>query len=175
MTKAKKAIETLLAENLNEESMPITASDIGSIIGKGGETIRKLQTESGARLTVDRGDMAVKIGGNKTQVKAARQMLEKIINKANALPAGHVQETVELPDYAVGSIIGKSGSNIKALESDTGVSVSIVRGSGGASDTCSVTGEKAAVATAMEKIQAVRSSLQNKCPLSLPTHLCCYL
>eukprot|EP01043_Picozoa_sp_COSAG02_P083799 COSAG02_NODE_21749_length_776_cov_1.146233_2_plen_101_part_00 len=66
---ARAAITKLLEDALNEESMPVPAASIGAIIGKGGETIRKISTESGARLSIDREDNAVKLGGSKEQVK----------------------------------------------------------------------------------------------------------
>eukprot|EP01046_Picozoa_sp_COSAG06_P081340 COSAG06_NODE_28507_length_573_cov_0.672996_2_plen_63_part_01 len=50
--------------------------------------------------------------------------------KSPSLPDGHVVESIDLPGYAIGSIIGKGGSNIKALEADTGASVDIKRGEG---------------------------------------------
>jgi polyribonucleotide nucleotidyltransferase len=77
--------------------------------------------------------------------------------KSPSLPDGHVVESIDLPGYAIGSIIGKGGSNIKALEADTGASVDIKRGEGAdGGDACKVTGPKEAVAAAEEKIKAVR-------------------
>jgi polyribonucleotide nucleotidyltransferase len=82
------------------------------------------------------------LGGAKDAVKKARTMIEALLKdsaKGPTLEKGHVVETIDLPAYAVGSIIGKGGSNIKALEADTGASIDIQRGDGdvcGGEDQC---------------------------------------
>jgi far upstream element-binding protein len=55
----RNAIQKLITDNLYEEEVECAASQVGAIIGKGGETIRKIQTESGARVNISRDDNKV--------------------------------------------------------------------------------------------------------------------
>ena len=52
---------------------------IGRIIGRGGETIRKLQVESGARMEVDRATDRVTIKGNDETINHARRLLDDLL------------------------------------------------------------------------------------------------
>ena len=97
----RNAIQKMLTENLYEEEMHVPAGSIGTIIGRAGENIRKVQADSGARVSVVRDDSSVKVGGSKEQVKKARQLIEALLAdvKTPTLEKGHVIETIDLPSY----------------------------------------------------------------------------
>jgi far upstream element-binding protein len=153
VAKARKMIETQLADSNYSETVECPASAIGAVIGKGGETIRSIQESSGARINVERDPPSVKLIGSKETVTKARGLVEEVLkkeSKGKELPKGHVVETVELPKFAIGSIIGKGGASIAALQEDSGARVDIQR----ETDTAKVTGSKEAVAKAIESIKA---------------------
>ncbi|KAM7473048.1 hypothetical protein LguiA_011231 [Lonicera macranthoides] len=63
---------------------------VGSIIGKGGETIKNLQTRSGARIQLipqhlPEGDQSkertVRVTGDKKQIEVAREMIKEVMNQ----------------------------------------------------------------------------------------------
>ena len=153
VAKAKKMIQTQLADSTYSETVECAAGSIGAVIGKGGETIRSIQEESGARVNVERDPPSVKILGSKETVTKARKLVEAVLakeSKAKELPAGHVVETVELPKFAIGSIIGKGGSAIATLQEDSGARVDIQR----ETDTAKVSGPKESVDKAVASIKA---------------------
>ncbi|KAG6388914.1 hypothetical protein SASPL_150350 [Salvia splendens] len=67
---------------------------VGLIIGKGGETIRNLQTRSGARIQLiqpngaedQSSEKMVRVTGNKKQIETAREMIKEVMNQL-ALPS----------------------------------------------------------------------------------------
>lgn len=66
------------------ENMDVPQSLVGRVIGKGGETIQRIQRESGARLDVNTqsGDpCSVRIAGDQESVCHARFMISEIIDK----------------------------------------------------------------------------------------------
>ena len=105
------------------------------------------------------------LAGSKQAVKKARAMVEAILlNNAFMLPPGQTTEVVSLPEFAVGFIIGKSGSAIKALRADTGARIRI-------DDRtilykrnfiATVAGAEESVATAVAAIEATIASVTKK-------------
>ena len=164
VAKAKKAVEALLADSNYKETVECSIGAIGAVIGKGGETIRSIQESSGARLKVERSPPCVELVGSKETVAKARKLVEEILAKESSGPAlekGHIQQSVPLPKFAIGSIIGKGGSAIQRLQDDSGARVDIQRDS----DSARVSGPKEAVAKAVESIEKVveeQTKLQEK-------------
>lgn len=150
--KARGLIEAQLADAKYSELVECPASAIGAVIGRGGATIRSIQEDSGARVNVEREPPAVRLSGAKSSVAKARKLVEAVLAeeaKGKELPAGHVAETVDLPKFAIGSVIGRGGASIAALQESTGARVDIQR----ESDSAKVTGPKEAVAKAVESIK----------------------
>lgn len=101
---------------------------VGLVIGKGGDQIKLLQEESGAKINVTRdgedipdGDRTVAINGTENQIAYARQLIEDIVNPGGAEGfSGQgedggklVTETFTVPNDKVGLVIGKGGETIK--------------------------------------------------------------
>ncbi|XP_058097621.1 uncharacterized protein LOC131242771 isoform X2 [Magnolia sinica] len=78
---------------------------VGLIIGKGGETIKNLQTKTGARIQVilqnlPEGDMSkertVRVTGTKEQIETAREMIKEVMSQVcmpSPLSGGYSQQT----------------------------------------------------------------------------------
>ncbi|KAK6940361.1 K Homology domain, type 1 [Dillenia turbinata] len=84
--------------------MQVPNEKVGLIIGKGGETIKNLQTRSGARIQLipqhlAEGDQSkertVRICGDKKQIEVAREMIEDVMNQTmrpSPLSSGYKQQ-----------------------------------------------------------------------------------
>lgn len=78
-----------------EIEMPVPSDKVGLIIGRGGETIRNLQTRSGARIQLipqsSPGDQSkekkVKVTGDKKQVEMARELIKEVMNQLPGRPS----------------------------------------------------------------------------------------
>ncbi|KAJ6798433.1 far upstream element-binding protein 1-like isoform X1 [Iris pallida] len=69
---------------------------VGMIIGKGGETIKTLQTSTGARIQLipqhlPEGDVSkertVRVTGNRQQIESAKEMIKEVMNKVPVRPS----------------------------------------------------------------------------------------
>jgi|EP01043_Picozoa_sp_COSAG02_P028508 polyribonucleotide nucleotidyltransferase len=162
--KARALIEAQLRDAKYSETVECPASAIGAVIGKGGETIRSIQEDSGARVNVERDPPSVRLSGAKESVTKARTLVEAVLAKeakGKELPKGHIVETVDIPKFAIGSIIGKGGTSIAALQESSGAKVDIQRDT----DSAKVSGTKENVAKAIESIKetvAKQEELQAK-------------
>ncbi|KAD4982130.1 hypothetical protein E3N88_18801 [Mikania micrantha] len=120
---------------------------VGVIIGKGGETIKYLQLQSGAKIQVTR-DMdadphsltrAVEITGTSEAIAKAEQLIIEVLAEACAksggsgivsrrLPAqqgGTEQFVMQVPNNKVGLIIGKGGETIKSMQASSGARIQV--------------------------------------------------
>lgn len=78
-----------------EIEMPVPSDKVGLIIGRGGETIRSLQTRSGARIQLipqsSPGDQSkekkVKVTGDKKQVEMAIELIKEVMNQLPVRPS----------------------------------------------------------------------------------------
>ncbi|XP_063743977.1 poly(rC)-binding protein 3 isoform X5 [Eleginops maclovinus] len=110
--------------------------EVGSIIGKKGETVKKMREESGARINISEGNCPERIvtitGPTDTIFKAfamiAYKFEEDIINSmSNSQATSKPPVTLRLvvPASQCGSLIGKGGSKIKEMRESTGAQVQV--------------------------------------------------
>ncbi|KAK1436052.1 hypothetical protein QVD17_01827 [Tagetes erecta] len=119
---------------------------VGVIIGKGGETIKYLQMQSGAKIQVTR-DMdadphsltrQVELTGLPDAVAKAEQLIKDVLAEAESGGSGIVsrrlpgqqggaeQFVMEVPNNKVGLIIGKGGETIKSMQASTGARIQVI-------------------------------------------------
>ncbi|XP_047967018.1 far upstream element-binding protein 2-like [Salvia hispanica] len=119
---------------------------VGVIIGKGGETIKYLQLQSGAKIQVTR-DMdadpnstsrAVELTGTPDQIAKAEQLINDVLSEADAGGSGIVsrrltgqqsgadQFVMMIPNNKVGLVIGKGGETIKSMQATTGARIQVI-------------------------------------------------
>ncbi|CAA0824245.1 KH domain-containing protein [Striga hermonthica] len=119
---------------------------VGVIIGKGGETIKYLQTQSGAKIQVTR-DMdadpnaatrAVELTGTQDQIDRAEKLINDILSEADTGGSGIVSRRVggqgagadqfvlKVPNNKVGLVIGKGGETIKNMQARTGARIQVI-------------------------------------------------
>lgn len=107
-----------------QESFAISSDAAGAIIGKGGSTIQRLQTETGAMIDVNRGAGSVTLRGQRPQVKEARRQIDEIL-EASGASSSDAGATINCHRNDVGSVVGKGGAVIRALQADTGAKIDI--------------------------------------------------
>ncbi|XP_010262211.1 PREDICTED: far upstream element-binding protein 1-like [Nelumbo nucifera] len=118
---------------------------VGVIIGKGGETIKYLQLQSGAKIQVTR-DMdadpnsltrMVELMGTPEQINKAEQLINDVLAEAEAGGSGIVSRRVtgqpgteqfimKVPNNKVGLIIGKGGETIKNMQARSGARIQLI-------------------------------------------------
>ncbi|PAA69796.1 hypothetical protein BOX15_Mlig004678g1 [Macrostomum lignano] len=125
---------------------------VGLMIGKGGESINRLQDESGARIQISTDNSGpqrqVTITGTQEQVERARQLMDTIVANAERSGGeggsggtssrdgglgggggGQDSIVIQVPAPKVGLLIGKAGETIKSLQDKAGVRMLLVQDS----------------------------------------------
>lgn len=110
--------------------------EVGSIIGKKGETVKKMREESGARINISEGSSPERIvtitGPTEGLFRAFAMIAEKfeeditaaMIN-SNVTSKPPVTLRLVFPGSQCGSLIGKGGSKIKEIRETTGAQVQV--------------------------------------------------
>jgi len=128
--------------------VPVPNDCVGLIIGKGGETIRNLQIQSGAKIQVAKKEVIGKgvrnvfVEGTPERFEQAKKLIDDIVlearrlnrtqnnllnvavnAEANPFPGPHVPYPI--PNSLIGLIIGKNGETIKQIHNKCGAYVFI--------------------------------------------------
>ena len=157
VTEAVVALNALLSDHSSSETLTL-ACRVGAILGKGGQTITKIQDASGADLDVQAqgsDECLVKVTGTNAQVAAAKRLVLKACEASKApppVPPGEVRETLPVPDSCRGAVVGRGGATISSIQSETGARLDLVDGADG-TGSCVITGKKDAVADALERVK----------------------
>ncbi|XP_066534858.1 poly(rC)-binding protein 3 isoform X3 [Hoplias malabaricus] len=110
--------------------------EVGSIIGKKGETVKKMREDSGARINISDGSSPERIvtitGPAEVIFKAFAMIAEKfeediLASMVNSTVTSRPPVTLRLvfPASQCGSLIGKGGSKIKEIRETTGAQVQV--------------------------------------------------
>ena len=117
---------------------------VGRVIGKGGETIKGLQAQSGAHITIDQNfpdgvNRQIAISGPIGCVAIATGLVQELLRggavRNGSVGPGQAQRVVTCPKEMVGRVIGRGGETVKGLQSRTGARIQIDQ----SSVPCSVT------------------------------------
>ncbi|CAM6026125.1 unnamed protein product [Sphagnum balticum] len=163
---------------MQSSKIDIPNSKVGLVIGKGGETIKYIQKQSGARIHVARdadsdprlSTRQVELMGSAEQISHAEQLLKDVIAEASSggpgAPGGcghgpslREQIHVKVPNKKVGLIIGRGGETIKSLQNHSGVRIQVQNDSetepGATERIVTLTGNKKARDVAYDMIKEV--------------------
>ncbi|KAJ3586578.1 hypothetical protein NHX12_012975 [Muraenolepis orangiensis] len=110
--------------------------EVGSIIGKKGETVKKMREESGARINISEGncpERIITLAGPTTAIfKAFSMIIEKLeedisssMTNSTATSKPPVTLRIVVPASQCGSLIGKGGCKIKEIRESTGAQVQV--------------------------------------------------
>ncbi|KAK7291010.1 hypothetical protein RIF29_05846 [Crotalaria pallida] len=118
---------------------------VGVIIGKGGETIKYLQLQSGAKIQITR-DMdadpnsstrMVELMGTPDAIAAAEKLINDVLAEAEnggsgvatrrmTGQAGSDEYVRKIPNNKVGLVIGKGGETIKNMQASSGARIQVI-------------------------------------------------
>eukprot|EP00466_Bigelowiella_natans_P001491 jgi/Bigna1/139899/aug1.53_g14607 len=150
----------------------IPSSSAGVVIGRGGSTIQRLKTESGASISLSNyvkgaeNRVATISGTAAAMAKAILALAVQIATDGGSLSENNAKEALSIvllvPPQELGAIIGKKGARITELRNSTGASINVA-------DEGSVTiqGNTAATSEAITKIAFLLYETRNK-PSSTP-------
>ncbi|XP_061113769.1 poly(rC)-binding protein 2-like isoform X1 [Conger conger] len=110
--------------------------EVGSIIGKKGESVKKMREESGARINISEGncpERIITLAGPTTAIfKAFSMIIEKLeedisssMTNSPATSKPPVTLRIVVPASQCGSLIGKGGCKIKEIRESTGAQVQV--------------------------------------------------
>uniref|UniRef100_A0A674NIB8 Zgc:110045 n=1 Tax=Takifugu rubripes TaxID=31033 RepID=A0A674NIB8_TAKRU len=110
--------------------------EVGSIIGKKGETVKKMREESGARINISEGSSPERIvtitGATEAIFRAFAMIAQKFEEDISAAMSNSsvtskppVTLRLVFPGSQCGSLIGKGGSKIKEIRETTGAQVQV--------------------------------------------------
>jgi len=110
----------------------VPRSAVGLIIGRGGEMIKRISDESGARIQFEQIDgsnplesVAI-LNGFESQVARAAKVIRELVNRSNP-EAQKPSITMLVPVSKTGLVIGKGGEVIKKINRETGAHVGLSR------------------------------------------------
>ncbi|CAH1774687.1 unnamed protein product [Owenia fusiformis] len=113
--------------------MIMQGKEVGSIIGKKGDNVKKYREESGAKINISDGscpERIVTVTGSTDSIFKAFTMIckkfeEDLQNLPNGVPRPPVTLRLIVPASQCGSLIGKGGSKIKEIREITGASIQV--------------------------------------------------
>ncbi|KAL6771793.1 CRB1 [Auxenochlorella protothecoides x Auxenochlorella symbiontica] len=171
--RCRREVEGLTGEEEVQETMECPAGIVGRIIGRGGETIRALQSASQAHITVDQNfpegqPRKVIISGTADAARRAVALIQELI----VGEAGSAQAIIQrvcaengigkshsftVPKGIVGRIIGRGGETIKQIQRASQATIQIDQGG----DPCNVTiaGQPAAAEAAKRMVEDIVNGL----------------
>ncbi|EEF40472.1 far upstream element-binding protein 2 [Ricinus communis] len=125
----------------------IPSGKVGVVIGKGGETIKNIQLQSGAKIQITKDQDAdphsltrdVELMGTSEQISRAEELINDVIAETdaggsassavhglNTKQPGAEQFSIRVPNDKVGLLIGKGGETIKYMQSRSGARMQII-------------------------------------------------
>lgn len=120
-------------KNYDSIQLMIHNSKIGLIIGRGGETVKDLQERSGAKVFVNQdakvdsnsNEKPVTISGDAEAIRLAQAMINEILSGGPpgsyaSLAGGRPTLTIQIPEAAIGSVMGKRAEILKSIISASG-------------------------------------------------------
>lgn len=128
------------------EEMQLPNTQVGRVIGRSGDTINRLQVESGCRIQVaqDTGQPSrlCTLTGSPEAIEKAKQLIIDIVNDGMArdgvVPGGVTTEggdqktvTMDIPANKVGAVIGRSGETIRLMQEKSGARLDMIQVGGG--------------------------------------------
>ncbi|CAA0837684.1 KH domain-containing protein [Striga hermonthica] len=174
--------------------MEVPNDKVGVLIGKGGDTIRSLQDNSGAKIQIMRDADAdprstsrpVELVGTLEDINKAEKLIKGVIAEADAggspslvargfntaqAASGGEQVEIQVPVEKVGLVIGKGGETIRNMQTRSGARIQLLQqnlsdGEQPKERIVRITGYKRQIDTAREMIKDAMNQTVRPSPLS---------
>lgn len=110
---------------------PVSPQLIGLVIGKGGESIRKIQADSGCKVQFDtakldaQGNKICQFTGTQESINKAVEMVKEIIDTITCGQGSIDEIRLIVPPTRTGSVIGRGGETIRALKQQCGCNIEL--------------------------------------------------
>lgn len=124
-TKAWQMMQDMITQMTDPDvmTMRIEQSVLGLLIGPGGQTIKRLQEQSGAHLQADqstshRGFSTLQIKGSATAIALAKSLVEKAVGSDS-----DYKVTMKIDQHIVGVVIGPGGETISWMKNESGATL----------------------------------------------------
>ncbi|CAH2035223.1 unnamed protein product [Thlaspi arvense] len=168
----------------------VPSSKVGTLIGKGGEMVRHLQLNSGAKIQIRRDAEAdpnsplrpVEIIGNLAAIDKAETLINQVITETEAggVPALFVrgvpeQIEIKVPNDKVGVIIGRGGETIKNMQTKSRARIQLIpheEGDGSKERTVRISGDKRQIDIATALIRDVMYQVYGGRYMAFVIHAC---
>ncbi len=153
VTGAKAAIAAAASAFASRHSEVLVDSwMLPALIGKGGASLKALEAEAKAAITIDRDSKGIKTVVRLAASSAAGLEAAVAAVQARAATLARTRVLLRMPPSSFGSLIGKAGAVIRALQDETGASFDLDRDCG----LVTVRGPTEAVVTgAVERVVAI--------------------
>lgn len=133
------------------DKKPQLVLDLGeakmAVIGRGGSVIQGIQSDTGAKLDIQKGSSVCTITGSEEAVAAAAAQVRQIMVRVDSI----ISEVVNVKQDRIPAIIGKGGTKIKELEAESGATIKVEK----ESNVVRVKGDAAQVMKAKALIELV--------------------
>ena len=111
------------------DRLRIPAHVVGDVIGRGGESVRRLQVTTKTKIDIDdvrdgSGDRWATIAGSREGIEEAKEAIEAVIQRKGA---SVFTEEVNVPYHLIGSLIGRDGCTIRAMCASSGAKINVPR------------------------------------------------
>lgn len=148
----------------------VAAEFAGTLIGKGGDTIKAISRDTGVRIEVSKderdSDRTVSLCGSQEAIERASDAIEDVIRRARERQQGRVEapaaagegdrrKVLQVSQDYVGMLIGKGGEKIKSMTRDSGARIEVSRDDGETERTVTMTGRPEAIEKATLLIEDV--------------------
>ena len=124
--------------NSSVVEMHIDQRNIGFIIGRGGERIKRIQADADVRVRfrdqvstpqsaiagANNSDRIAVISGRPECIQLAKNMIEKVMQE-RIRDEQSMEVRLQIPDWICGRLIGQRGQNIKSMQSISGAKITV--------------------------------------------------
>jgi far upstream element-binding protein len=121
---------TTTSPSMKTEEMFVPREVVGLVIGRGGDTLKRIQSESHAKIQVDQENRDAPqrrvtiMASSQEDIQKAKALIEEIMSPPQR-SVGRQTIQMGVPGRVVGSIIGRGGESIRELQEKSGAKIQI--------------------------------------------------
>lgn len=130
----------------------------GSVIGAGGQYVRRLQDKYNVRILFTQGSDDVVIRGPSRGATKAEEEVKDLLDYL--IENGYTKE-LEVPTKAISRLIGKNGDTIKGIAADSGIEIDVKNNTEGDISKILLTGTRKGIKEAETKILAISKEVED--------------